>query len=265
MLTEEETHAAILAAKRLKYEAHKATIDAENRKRFKEAILKPWSPSEMYGYILDDRTGCIGFSRNNGEDGKKLFRVDEDCRDFVMAACYYFTNHPDFERLCTPDEQGGYTHHNWRLNKGFLVCGGVGVGKTTLMKLFSRNKRRCFDVLNCTDLSYQFAKKGEDAIEAFGKVHHYEPLDPNYFYQEQIGLCLDDMGTEEEKVNFGNKANVIAEIILRRYAAGLPYEYTHVTTNLTASALQSYYGPRVWSRITEMFNVIEIKGNDRRK
>jgi hypothetical protein len=214
--------------------------------------------------VLEYRAAKLGFSANDGADGKKVFQVDDMNRDFLKAMCYYFTGNPKFEKLCSPDGAGGMIHHNWKLHKGIMLIGDLGAGKTVLMKLFARNKRQCYDVMNCIDISFEFARNGDEAIQTLGKVHRYQPRDPNYFYHTEMGICFDDLGTEEEKQHFGNKSNVMAEVILKRYAAGLKFDMTHITTNLTADALKETYGPRVWSRMMEMFNVVELRGTDRR-
>jgi hypothetical protein len=255
---------AVATAKRLKYERGKNEIEARRREEFRREVERPWTAQELYGFVLDYRAAKIGFSANEGADGKKVFVVDDMNRDFLKAMCYYFTSDPKFEKLCSPDGDGGMVHHNWRLNKGIMVVGDVGTGKTALMKLFARNKRQCFDVMNCIDISFEFARKGDEAIQALGHVHRYQPRDPYYFYHTELGICFDDLGTEEEKQHFGNRSNVMAEVILKRYAAGLDFDMTHITTNLTADALKEMYGPRVWSRMMEMFNIVELRGTDRR-
>jgi DNA replication protein DnaC len=95
-----------------------------------------------------------------------------------------------------------------------------------------------------------------------------QPLgDYRTFNQKRAGYCFDDLGTEETKSHFGNKINVMAEIILNRYdnKTAMGWEFTHVTTNLSADEIEQYYGSRVRSRFREMFNAITLNGNDRRK
>jgi DNA replication protein DnaC len=55
----------------------------------------------------------------------------------------------------------------------------------------------------------------------------------------------------------GMKARV--EIMLSRYEYFISQKkITHLTTNLSASELESYYGNRVRSRLREMFNLISF-------
>ena len=89
------------------------------------------------------------------------------------------------------------------------------------------------------------------------------------------GLCLDDIGTEDVKVNYGNRKSVIGDIIEQRYSIIEKLEdpdniknncgdLLHATTNLSSPQLVEYYGGRVTSRMREIFNFIELPGNDRR-
>ncbi len=53
---------------------------------------------------------------------------------------------------------------------------------------------------------------------------------------------------------------------MNRYDIGvMPFWYTHVTTNLSGDQIEENYGTRVRSRMREMFNMIILPGEDRRK
>ncbi|MGC4128512.1 MAG: RteC domain-containing protein [Bergeyella sp.] len=81
-------------------------------------------------------------------------------------------------------------------------------------------------------------------------------------------LCFDDLGTETSSKYFGNDCNVMAEILLTRYdlfkEKGI---LTHITTNLSATEIESQYGNRLRSRMREMFNLFgyEETSGDKRK
>lgn len=80
--------------------------------------------------------------------------------------------------------------------------------------------------------------------------------------------CFDDLGTETTSKYFGNDCNVMAEILLTRYdlfkEKGI---ITHLTTNLSATEIESQYGNRLRSRMREMFNLFGYEENsgDKRK
>ena len=69
--------------------------------------------------------------------------------------------------------------------------------------------------------------------------------------------CFDDLGVESEIKHYGNKCNIMAEILLSRYDLFISHGMkTHITTNLSASEIEEYYGNRVRSRMREMFNLL---------
>lgn len=61
---------------------------------------------------------------------------------------------------------------------------------------------------------------------------------------------------------FGNETNVMAEILLSRYDLLINRKIpTHLTTNLSASEIESAYGNRVHSRMRQMFNLIAFENS----
>jgi hydrogenase maturation factor HypF (carbamoyltransferase family) len=122
-------------------------------------------------------------------------------------------------------------------------------------------------VLSSRRISGQFAELGHEVLHQYAECRSVPMGDASVFYQRSIGICFDDLGTEEMKKNYGNQVNVMAEVILNRYDNKHKYGWhcTHVTTNLTMAEIESEYGTRVRSRFTEMFNQIVLHGSDRRK
>lgn len=151
----------------------------------------------------------------------------------------------------------------YSLKKGLLLTGGVGCGKTTIMRLLTPNQQMSYAIVSCRKVRDEFEIDGSEALIKYsGKV--YSNL--NKFGQKEIGTCFDDLGTEREARHFGNTKNVMEEIILNRYDK-LPHHFTHVTTNLTAAQIEENYGARVRSRLREMFNIISFDkdAKDRRR
>lgn len=140
-------------------------------------------------------------------------------------------------------------------NKGILLSGPVGCGKTSLMKLLPhivphQNKHI---VVPARNITFSFNKSGFKIIEDYGN---------NGFY------CFDDLGVETTGRHFGKDCNVMGEIILSRYDLFLKNNVkTHATTNLNAQELENRYGNRVRSRMRELFNLIafEKESSDKRK
>jgi energy-coupling factor transporter ATP-binding protein EcfA2 len=150
---------------------------------------------------------------------------------------------------------------NINLKKGILLSGPIGCGKTSLMNLmrhFQPTNHR-FIIRSCRDLSFEFYENG------FSTIHKYSNLSFKNF--EPIVYCFDDLGAENTLKHFGNECNVMAEILLSRYDAFISRKLiTHVTTNLSATEIETFYGCRVRSRMRELFNLISFNAhsNDKR-
>lgn len=269
-LTEQETNDAINHAKKQKYYREEDRAERQRETDRLNFMKGQWTVDDAVRFAQWRAGRWCGFSRNNGEDGRPVFKLDNHNASIVQALCYYFLNDPVFESLTLKNADGSVSPMKLKLNKGLLIVGGVGVGKTKLMQMFSVNKRQVYEVLKARELAALFVRKGEqggyEMIEQFSSVHKPELIKhEDNLWQERMGLCIDDVGTEDEKVSFGNRSNVIAEIIDGRYSnQKLQRCMTHITTNLGINGIKQKYGERIASRLLEMFNVIELGGNDRR-
>jgi DNA replication protein DnaC len=146
--------------------------------------------------------------------------------------------------------------YNIKLNKGILISGPVGCGKTSLMNLmkYLTAIEHKFFVKPCRDISFEFIQDGYQIIHKYSKGKLYE--------SEPKTICFDDLGTENNLKYYGNECNVMAEILLSRYDIFTSKKIqTHITTNLSASEIENVYGNRVRSRMREMFNLIAYDKN----
>ena len=85
-------------------------------------------------------------------------------------------------------------------------------------------------------------------------------------YKDMAVVCFQDLGTEPlESLFMGNRQNVMKQILEHR--GDLYNVITLISSNLPINhdALNDRYGDRVSSRLCEMCNYFELKGQDRRK
>ena len=147
---------------------------------------------------------------------------------------------------------------NIDLNKGIMLSGPIGCGKTTLFNLMRKmpSGRKNFMMASTRQIVSEFMQSGYEVLENYsrGNLYNDNRTPKNY--------CFDDLGTETTSKYFGNDCNVMAEILLTRYdlfkEKGI---ITHLTTNLTAGEIESIYGNRLRSRMREMFNLFGYDEN----
>ena len=141
--------------------------------------------------------------------------------------------------------------YNISFRKGILLSGPVGCGKTSLMSLlkFLLPPEDRYIVKSCREVNFEFIKDGYSVIEKYSRQSYNKDIPKAY--------CFDDLGTEDNLKYFGNDCNAMAEILISRYDLFVSRKMlTHLTTNLTGSEMEDFYGLRVRSRLREMFNLV---------
>ena len=123
-------------------------------------------------------------------------------------------------------------------------------------------KRKGFGIISTRQIVSEFMQSGYEVLEKYSRGNFSHDIRTPKTY------CFDDLGTETTSKYFGNDCNVMAEILLTRYdlfkEKGI---ITHITTNLSATEIESQYGNRLRSRMREMFNLYgyEEGSGDKRK
>lgn len=153
-------------------------------------------------------------------------------------------------------DEGNSKNLGLDLNKGILLIGPVGCGKTSLMTLFSEITPPNFDykVKSTRDIASEYHLNGFSSVQKYAKANK--------------NFCFDDLGIENNLKHFGNECNSMAEILLSRYESMKNFRVlTHATSNLNSIEIESFYGNRVRSRLREMFNLISFpeSAKDKRK
>lgn len=118
--------------------------------------------------------------------------------------------------------------------KGLAMIGTVGSGKTTML--------RCIPVL--------FAMKKLPLIRYIDARQMAQEKDMNRWY------CIDDVGTEPTRNNFGERSEAFADIVCTsdNYLNPLCF-----TTNLSLQQITNRYDQRILDRIAGRCRIIEFK------
>lgn len=171
------------------------------------------------------------------------FRIYKEDREILYKLCLYFIQDKESCQKFEID-----------IDKGILLTGPVGCGKTSLIRLLKHliPHKKIYEVIPTRNIVFSFNNLGYTTIEQFGNSKFF---------------CFDDLGIEPTGRHFGKDCNVMGEILLSRYDLFLESKIkTHATSNLNAQELEERYGNRVRSRMRQMFNLIsfDAKSADKR-
>lgn len=174
----------------------------------------------------------------------KDFKIHDEDRGVLLVLCNYIIRDYDSCKKYGIDP-----------NRGLLLSGPVGCGKTSLMRLL-----KClvphqlpYTIIPSRNVVFGFNHIGYKTIEDYGNGQYF---------------CFDDLGVEPIGRHFGKDCNVMGEVLLSRYELFVHHNVrTHCTTNLNAQELEERYGKRVRSRMRQMFNLVAFDrgSRDRRK
>lgn len=224
-LTEEERDEALRLAREQKYFMFKRIEYSEKIK--KQSVYKTYTALQL-------------------EEFFKMHLVIDEQNDYVLKQIFlYFSGDNNFEG---------------DLNKGIFLMGTVGTGKTSIMHFFQQNQIHSYRMESCRNIEEKTSQDGDEHLRNCS-YNIKIATNANHFGHQEIGLCFDDLGTEGNSKHYGKERNVMAEIILNRYDNRLPFNSTHITTNLTSKEIKERYGSRFTDRIKEMFNIIKFDVN----
>ncbi|WP_340203556.1 ATPase [Ascidiimonas sp. W6] len=161
------------------------------------------------------------------------FKIYKEDRDILYKLCLYFIQ----DRIACKE-------FGIDIDKGILLSGPVGCGKTSLIRLLKHlvPHQKPYEVVPTRNIVFGFNHIGYKTIEDYGNTQFF---------------CFDDLGVEPMGRHYGKDCNVIGEILLSRHDLFLDKKIkTHATTNLNAAELEELYGIRVRSRMRQLFNLV---------
>jgi len=195
------------------------------------------------GQILYDFDKMLIYLEAKGQllFGRK-FKIYKEDHEVIYKLCLYAIR-----------DRARCSQYNMDIDKGILLTGPVGCGKTSLMKLLKHlvPHRKPYDVIPCRNIVFSYNHLGHKTIQDYGNSRFF---------------CFDDLGVEPMGRHFGVDCNVMGEILLSRYDLMMHRKRkTHATTNLNAQEVEARYGVRVRSRMRQLFNLVAFEQSSRDK
>lgn len=131
-------------------------------------------------------------------------------------------------------------------NRGILLVGNAGVGKTALLKVIHKILKG--------EISQFVYCKDENAL---GWMKNSKD-----FYLKR-SVYVDDIGSEDVIKSYGNTTDVVGDFIQTYYDKG--HGRFFGSTNLRSAELNNKYGTRVTDRLFEMCVCVVFEGKSKRK
>lgn len=166
------------------------------------------------------------------------FVFNEANKRYITAICFFLSHDIRFE-----------TELGYSFQKGIMILGSAGLGKTKVIEAVKGNELHPIYIYSMIDITRKLRQTGD--VE----------LPPKQF------ILLDDVGSEEESIKFyGTDITWFKDFIETYYMENHNnFSNLLITTNCDGDLIEKKYGYRIRSRLREMFNVIELKGQDLRK
>lgn len=155
--------------------------------------------------------------------------------------------------------------HGFRGDRGCILGGAVGNGKTTRLRLIADTLmveyRDARDL--CNDLAG--VAPSDDRFRDLCNLQRFGRIEGDKWHLAH-DLIIDDLGTEAATQSaYGNKSDVMAAVIDARWRQWEDYGWrTYIATNLSSNDIRRAYGERTFSRVKGMCEFIRLTGGDRR-
>lgn len=191
---------------------------------------------------------------------RRQFVIDDNNRNVIRFLLYYFNGCPLAEEV--------FPGRGYKLHKNIMLQGGVGVGKTMLMQVFSEylmriRSPRFFYNLSVTQMVNYYTLHNNLDRFTFNEEEN------KGFQCTPVNICLNDIGIQD-KTFFGMDTGLLTnEFLHARNEIWTQYgKYAHLTTNLDDKALRKRFERNDgFGRLIDRFktyNIIPMGGVSRR-
>ena len=188
------------------------------------------------------------------------FICTEENKALVFTLIYFFQKKENFYNSSLLFK---YPNTSIDINKGLVIVGGFGCGKTAILRVF----QQIINKSNYVNLKFT------TTVNAVSKFELIEDENMHNFKEELYKghLIIDDLLAEKQASRFG-KSELFEEVLFQRLEnkiinSIITMNYDSENPNNMEYAINklSRYGGRVFDRILGSFNFIELHGKSFRK
>ncbi|WP_291135353.1 hypothetical protein [Flavobacterium sp. UBA7663] len=183
------------------------------------------------------------------------FVCTEENKALVYTLIYFFQKKENFYDSSLLFE---YPNTSIDLNKGLVIVGGFGCGKTSILRIF----QQIINESNQVNLKFTTTVNAVSKFELIEDENMYNFKDGLY----KDHLIIDDLLAEKQASRFG-KSELFEEVLFQRLEnkkmnsiITMNYDNEHPNNMEYAINKLSRYGGRVFDRILGSFNFIELHG-----
>lgn len=212
-----------------------------------------------YQYMPYNMSIALQIVDNIGKNRNPKFKIDEE-NNFTYENMIRWV-HGDPEMKClNPDTKEIIPG---RLNAGIYIAGNTGSGKSWVLEIMA-----AYSLIDNVQVTIGNIQRhlywGNIRTDAICDEYTADGSFERFKKMNIIGI--QDLGAEPaESMYMGNRVNVMRQIL--EYRGDQTDQITLITSNLPMNHKRfiELYEDRVSSRLNEMCNYFEIKGQDRRK
>lgn len=195
---------------------------------------------------------------------RRKFEIDEHNKQVLRFLLLYFNECPLAEEV--------FPGRGYKLHKNIMIQGGVGVGKTMLMQIFSEylkltNNPRYFHNVSVTQMVNHYSIHND--IDSY----LYNIKETRSFQGRPVNLCLNDIGVETRPFYGIDTTQIVHDFLHARNEIWSNHSecdgrFAHLTTNLTTDQLKELFNAKdSYGRVVDRFktyNIIPLTGESRR-
>ena len=229
-----------------------------------QKYIETLSENREYTRIYEKSAECAYYCINvlnklvhERSGGKRQLELTEDLQLIYQQLFAYLNRDERIESVDLPTNAFG----KWSLDKGILIIGEYGSGKTLILE-FLKKVKGTFNIAGRHTNAYEICREYET-----------EQRQKDYAgYQDLVKskcLFIDEVGDEPiVSKSYGNEENVIYRTLKMKFdliEGQKEKDKVFITSNLSLPEFRERYGERLFDRVKGMMNILILGAGEKHK